>query len=249
MNFKDEYKAFLKSNVFSQLRDIETDQKKELPEPSIQKNCNENSILIDLTPPSMLTSGRQELLTILRKRKTRRIYSNESLTLEELSFLLWSTQGVKKIIKNGYATLRTVPSGGARHTFETYLIVFNVEDLKKGVYRYLPLEHKLVFLFTIDNMEEELTKACLNQQFPAKSAVTFVWSTVPYRGEWRYAHAAYKLIALDAGHVCQNLYLACESIDAGTCAIASYNQEKIDSLLKLDGENEFTIYIAPVGKQ
>lgn len=53
---------------------------------------------------------------------------------------------------------------------------------------------------------------------------------------------------MEAGHVCQNLYLACESIGAGTCAIASYNQRKMDSLVEVDGENEFTIYLAPVGR-
>ena len=66
--------------------------------------------------------------------------------------------------------------------------------------------------------------------------------------EWRYDLAAHKVIALDAGHVCQNLYLACEAIDAGTCAIAAYDQEELDELLGLDGENEFAIYLAPVGK-
>ncbi|MEI6305337.1 MAG: nitroreductase family protein, partial [Deltaproteobacteria bacterium] len=50
------------------------------------------------------------------------------------------------------------------------------------------------------------------------------------------------------GHVCQNLYLACEAIGAGTCAIAAYNQTLADDLLGVDGTDEFTIYIAPVGK-
>jgi nitroreductase len=45
----------------------------------------------------------------------------------------------------------------------------------------------------------------------------------------------YKVIALDAGHVCQNLYLACEAIGAGTCAIAAYNQTLVDVLLGVDG--------------
>jgi nitroreductase len=53
---------------------------------------------------------------------------------------------------------------------------------------------------------------------------------------------------LDAGHVCQNLYLASEAIGAGTCAIAAYDQEKMDALLDVDGMEEFTIYLAPVGK-
>ena len=66
--------------------------------------------------------------------------------------------------------------------------------------------------------------------------------------EWRYGLAAHKLIALDAGHVCQNLYLACEAIHAGTCAVAAYNQQLCDQLLRLDGKEEFVIYLAPVGK-
>jgi SagB-type dehydrogenase family enzyme len=67
--------------------------------------------------------------------------------------------------------------------------------------------------------------------------------------EWRYEIAAHKVIAIDAGHVCQNLYLACEAIGAGTCAMAAYDQEGIDRLLRIDGYDEFTIYIASVGKK
>jgi nitroreductase len=67
--------------------------------------------------------------------------------------------------------------------------------------------------------------------------------------EWRYDIAAHKVIAIDAGHVCQNLYLACEAIDAGTCAMAAYDQEEMDKLLRVDGQNEFTIYLASVGKK
>jgi SagB-type dehydrogenase family enzyme len=66
--------------------------------------------------------------------------------------------------------------------------------------------------------------------------------------EWRYDIAAHKVIAIDAGHVCQNLYLACEAIKAGTCAVAAYNQILMDELLKVDGDDEFVIYMAPVGK-
>ncbi len=66
--------------------------------------------------------------------------------------------------------------------------------------------------------------------------------------EWRYHLAAHKVIAIDVGHVCQNLYLACESIGAGTCAIAAYDQEAFDRLLRIDGKDEFVIYLSPVGK-
>jgi SagB-type dehydrogenase family enzyme len=75
-----------------------------------------------------------------------------------------------------------------------------------------------------------------------------MWTTIPYRAEWRYSVIAHKMIAMDAGHLCQNLYLASESIGAGTCAIGAYNQAKVDAILGVDGEDEFAIYIAPVGK-
>ena len=53
---------------------------------------------------------------------------------------------------------------------------------------------------------------------------------------------------LDAGHVCQNLYLACESLGLGTCAIGAYSQEKLDAFLGLDGQEEFAVYLSPVGR-
>ena len=71
---------------------------------------------------------------------------------------------------------------------------------------------------------------------------------IPYRTEWRYTILAHKFIAVDLGHVCENLYLACEAINLGTVAIGYYEQNKFDALLELDGKDEFVALIAPVGK-
>ena len=84
--------------------------------------------------------------------------------------------------------------------------------------------------------------------FLARAAAVFVWTALPARTEWRYGPASVKVIALDAGHVCQNLYLACEAVGAGTCAVAAYHQQLMDRLVQVDGEEEFVIYLAPVGK-
>jgi len=91
--------------------------------------------------------------------------------------------------------------------------------------------------------------ACFGQGFIATAAVTFFWTAIPGRMEWRYDLAAHKVIAIDAGHVGQNLYLAFQSIGAGCCAIAAYDQEACDELLGVDGDEEFTIYLVPVGKR
>jgi len=97
-------------------------------------------------------------------------------------------------------------------------------------------------------LAERISTACYGQGFVGDSAVVFVWATIPYRGEWRYSVIAYKDILIEVGHVCQNLYLVCEAIRTGTCAIAAYDQKAMDALIDVDGENEFTIYLAPVGK-
>lgn len=120
--------------------------------------------------------------------------------------------------------------------------------MEKGIYRYLALTHELLFIKKDENLEESITTHTLGQKFAGTSAVTFIWSVIPYRGEWRYSIVAHKPMLLDAGHVCQNLYLACEAISCGTCAIAAYDQKGFDKYLELDGEDEFVVYLAPVGK-
>ena len=183
----------------------------------------------------------------IKNRKTHRKFTKAPLSLEELSFLLWATQGIHKIDKLG-RTKRTVPSAGARHPFETYLITNRVNELDAGVYRYLPLEHKLCLISSGCVPKKSIKSAFREQGFIARSAVIFIWTVIPYRSEWQYLMVAPKMIALDAGHISQNLYLACEAIDAGTCAIGLYDQEQMDNLIKVDGKEEFVIYAAPVGK-
>ncbi|MHA2306059.1 MAG: SagB/ThcOx family dehydrogenase, partial [Candidatus Hodarchaeales archaeon] len=151
--------------------------------------------------------------------------------------------GQKKSIK------KVVPSGGSRHPFETYLVINRVENITSGIYRYLFLENKLLFISETDeSVSKLLSQLSMGQDFVGKSAVFFMWSVLPYRTEWRYSLISYKGILIEAGHICQNLYLACESTNLGTCAILSYDQKRIDRLLSLDGQEEFIIYVASVGK-
>lgn len=242
------YRYFLKDSIRKKIVFRLTDQNQGVPVPPIEKNCRGGSNPIDLPSPDEWKNIPQvDITTAIGNRKSHRVYLKQSLSLEELAYLLWCTQGLRGKVINGHA-YRNVPSAGCRHALETYLAIFNVDELDPGMYRYLPLSHQLVFEFSDDMLSKKMIIASLGQSYPGKSAVTFIWVAIPYRMEWRYGLAAHKVIAMDAGHVCQNLYLACESIDAGTCAIAAYDQEELDELLGLDGEEEFAIYIAPVGK-
>jgi len=243
-----EQREFLKAYRWDRFASEQTAQRQHLPPPPLQKPYPTQAELIDLVAPDDFQVGKTPLLEVIRSRKSHRAYTQAFLSLEELSFLMWATQGIREVSPNGKYTKRTVPSGGARHSFETYLLVNRVERLAPGLYRYLPIEHKLLFLRPVDNLAEQVSAGCRDQKFVGNAAVVFVWTTLPYRAEWRYGLVAHKMIAMDAGHVCQNLYLACGAIGAGTCAVDAYNQDKMDALVGVDGEDEFVVYVAPVGK-
>jgi SagB-type dehydrogenase family enzyme len=225
-----------------------TDQHRGVPPPPLEMPAPSPAKLIALSAPGSWKNVRVVAVeTAIRRRQSHREYSNAPLQMDELSFLLWATQGIRSRIDAATA-LRTVPSAGARHALETHLCALNVAELERAVYRYLPVRHQLVLERTVPQLARELVAGAFGQQFVAEAAAVFVWAAVPYRMEWRYGAAAHKLIALDAGHVCQNLYLACEAIGAGCCAVAAYHQQMMDELLGLDGEDEFAIYMAAVGK-
>lgn len=244
------YRNFMKAN-FDELDDYQTDQDRNLPQPPLQKPVEKDAPKIDLIPIDTIALKKDNLRENILNRNSHRNFGREALTLAELSFLLWASQGVKEVFKRNnkaYVTLRTVPSAGARHPFETYLVVHNVDTLRPGLYRYLAIEHQLVFLKEIADRRKKASQAALGQTFVGKCAVVFIWAMTAYRAEWRYHLAAHKAALLDAGHICQNLYLACEAIEAGTCAIAAYDQKKTDELIGVDGIDEYSVYMAPVGK-
>ena len=248
-NYADSIQT-LRDNMKSSLT-LETawvsDQMKGLAMPPSQKACDPGSQLIPLPRPEPSVLKKPDILACMADRKSRRKYFLENLTLNELSYLLWATQGVRKVLPSG-RHYRTVPSAGARNSFETYLVIQHVEGLKTGIYRYRPFDHQLVYLFTAENLPEKLTALASDQPFVGNSAVCFIWSSIPYRMEWRYGTNSERVILMDVGHVCQNLYLAAELIGCGTCGVASYDQEALDQFLGLDGQEEFVIYLAPVGK-
>jgi SagB-type dehydrogenase family enzyme len=242
-----ENRKFLQSGDWEAWRRETTDQRRGLPPPPVEKPCPEDAILVDLAPPDELTVGAMPLIEAIRRRRSRRKFTGEPLTLEELSFLLWATQGLSRPAGQGSVSLRTVPSAGARHPFETYLMVNRVDGVAPGLYRYLPLEHKLCLMDEDPRTAREIHIACY-EQYVTESAVTFIWTAIPYRTEWRYATRAHRVILMDAGHLCQNLYLASESIGAGACAVGAYDQARLDAILDVDGVEEMAVYVAPVGR-
>lgn len=229
------------------LYNVMSDQQRGMPQPPLQNPYDPSLKLIDLPSPDTISVKSIDLRNAIEKRQSIRQYTPTSLTLAELSYLLWCTQGVRE--KGPSYLLRNVPSAGARHAFETYLLINRVENLTPGLYRYLSIEHQLLELNTQPQITKQIVDGCGGQQIVATCAVTFIWTAIPYRMGWRYGERGYRYLHLDAGHVCQNLYLTAETMDCGVCAIAAYLDEYLNDVLQIDGDSEFVIYLATVGKR
>jgi len=237
-------KEFMEKTKFQYLD--RSDQSRNLPQPPLEMEYIASRTIIDLPEPENIKIKSFDLRQAIEGRRSIRKYSQEPITIEELSYLLWVTQGVVQVTYG--ATFRNVPSAGARHALETYLLINNVRDVTDGIYRFLAIEHKLVEINTDPDIADRVTQGCLGQDFIRKSAITFIWTADVYRMKWRYGERGYRYLHLDAGHACQNLYLGAGSVDCGVCAIAAFSDDQMNDILGLDGLEQFVIYVATVGK-
>lgn len=237
---------FMKYDSSLDYEDYDTDQQLKRPQPPLCKE-KRSDIIIPLTKDFASLNITKDFTSILLERESHRIFTEQQMNVRELAYLLYMTQGVKSIRGNNYATLRTVPCGGARHEFETYLLVRNVEGLEPGKYHYLPLTHELEYFGTVEEEEKTINDSVVGQKWAEKANVIFYWSIVPYRCEWRYGIWAHRPALMDVGHIGQNLYLACTALGLGTCCLAAFDDETCAQLFELDGEEEFVVYVAPVG--
>ena len=111
----------------------------------------------------------------------------------------------ERCVVEGNADVEVVTTPSFTDDGATESALVRDELLEEGLYRYLPLQHVLLFIESPENLAERLNAAVVGQRFVSQAPVTFIWSVVPYRTEWRYHSRLHKVIALDAGHLCQNL--------------------------------------------
>ena len=227
--------------------DYRTDQELLKPQPPLAKEAMTDHPL-DLPGDFEKLPVDKDFLHVINSRASHRIYTEETMSLLELSYLLWCSQGVKSIRGKAYATLRTVPSGGARHPFECYLALQRVEGLEDGLYHYLPMTHQIEFLGRPEDLGGFISGSLCEQKWGAHANAVFYFSCVFYRAEWRYGIWAHAPILMDSGHITENLYLAATSVGLGGCAVAAIDPDVANEAFCLDGKEETIFYAMPVGK-
>jgi SagB-type dehydrogenase family enzyme len=181
---------------------------------------------------------------ILRERKSIRQFSNEPLSSDHLSYLLWASTGIQRIEMD--YEFRTAPSAGALYPIETYVMSNKVSGIEKGIYHYSIRDHVLDTL-RLGDFSTEMAKAALGQVMVRDAQSVFIWTAVLQRSKWKYKQRAYRYFYLDCGHIGQNLALAAVSLGLGSCQIGALYDEEVNDLLNIHEENETVVYLSVVG--
>ena len=166
-------------------------------------------------------------------------------TLAEVMHLTYSLTA-KSQYPGGEVYYRSVASAGALYPVETYLAAHAVEDIPAGIYHYAVRTHELEQLQAGD-FRLPTAQAALDQDMAYSAGVVFFWTAVFERAKWKYRQRAYRYVDLDAGHIAQNLALAAEALQLGSCQIAALYDEEVNTLLGLDGTSESVLYMSVVG--
>ena len=115
----------------------------------------------------------------------------------------------------------------------------------EGIFRYDAQRHALEQRYSGD-ARDALAKAALSQESVASAPVIIVITGVFERTEKKYGERGERYVYLEAGHVAQNIYLQCPSLDLGTVSIGAFLDEEVKGVLKLPEDHE-PIYIMPIG--
>ena len=174
-------------------------------------------------------------------RRSIRDYTSQSLTLQDISQLLWAAQGI-----TNPSSFRAAPSAGATYPLEIYLVVGDVEGVAGGIYRYKPHQHELVKVLDGEH-REALAGAALNQQFIAEAPLNIVITAIYERTTNRYGERGIRYIHMEAGHAAENVYLQAVALKLGTVVVGAFNDDRVANILALP-DNKVPLYIMPVGR-
>jgi SagB-type dehydrogenase family enzyme len=206
----------------------------------LMSNNSNNQEIIKLPEPKYDSSTLIE--KVLLNRRSVRSYKDEPLALKEVSQLLWAAQGITD--PRGF---RTAPSAGALYPLEVYVVIGNVNDLPKGIYKYTPNTHELMRILKGDK-RTELCRAALDQEPVKYAPIVIIFSAVYKRTTVKYGERGIRYVHIEVGHAAQNVFLQAISLNLGAVVIGAFYDEEVKKILNMPIKEQ-PLYIIPIGKK
>ncbi|OPX62319.1 SagB/ThcOx family dehydrogenase [Methanoregula sp. PtaB.Bin085] len=218
-----------------------------IPEPPPERPAPEGAAVIKLPSPGRIKIPALSVREAIERWEPVTYFSRSSMTLKDLSFLLWCTQGFRKS-STAENQMRNTPSSGLRYPLETYFVAGEVDGIETGLYRFLPQSHSIVAERPGSDLPFTMGDASLNFKIVTRAAVTFLWVGVPCRSVWALGNRGYRSVLIEAGHTCQALIMAAACIGYQVQPSDLFNDESMLNLANLDPETQWPVYFAAVGK-
>jgi len=189
----------------------------------------------EMALPQPRLQGEVSLEETLTRRRSVRSFTEEELTLEEISQLLWAAQGLTAAWGG-----RTAPSAGALYPLEVYVATPN------GFYHYVPQGRKVI-IQSQDDLRLKIWEVALKQDAIREAAAVFVITAVYERTAKKYGARAERYVKLEAGHACQNILLQAVALNLGAVPIGAFYDDQVQAVLSLPTDHE-PLYLIPVGR-
>ena len=189
--------------------------------------------------PEPILKGTLSVEEAIVSRRTVRSFAKRPLSLDEFSQLLWSAYGITEGFK------RTVPSAGALYPMDIYAAVGLVNDVKAGIYHYIPEEHGISLILKGD-MRSSIAEASLFQMWMADASVLFIITVEYHRITIKYGERGIRYALMEAGHIAQNLFLQAEALGRGAGIVGAFHDDKLLKITDIP-KSHYPLLIMPIG--
>ncbi|MGD2176010.1 MAG: SagB/ThcOx family dehydrogenase [Candidatus Brocadiaceae bacterium] len=196
---------------------------------------------IELPEPEL--KGDVSVEEAIHRRRSRRRFADRPLTTAQFGQLLWCAQG----ITGPAGRKRAAPSAGATYPMTLYAAIGDgtVEGMEAGVYRYVPEQHA-VELRSRQDARSQIAAAALGQRFLAEAPLNILMAARYERTTGRYGERGIRYVAMEAGHIGENIYLQAEALGLATVAVGAFGDEAVAEAFGLPAELD-ALYLMPVG--
>lgn len=184
------------------------------------------------------------LAETIASRRSIRGFSAKPLDVADLSAILAAADGLTH--RMGPYDLRSAPSGGGLFPIELYLVATSVDSLAAGIYHFRLADSSLVQVSGGD-FGGRLAAAALDQECVKNAPAGIVLTARFDRSTRKYADRGYRYTYMEAGAICQNIYLAATALHLGTVAVGAFFDQEVNDLMGIDGVTEAALLIMPVG--
>lgn len=195
-------------------------------------------------PPPLKKSG-VSVEEAIARRRTVRDFTSASITLEQLATLCWAGQGITS--REGGFPRRSAPSAGALYPIFLYVAIGDkaISEIPAGVYKYLPLEHKLKLIVKGDQ-RRPIAVASLEQMWMRHPALNFIITVDYSRITPKYGRRGIQYAHFEAGHIAQNIMLEAIALNLASGIVGAFSDEEVKKAVGLPPGEE-PLLILPVG--